>query len=176
MLQDGDEGIKSQSFELILKLCSVDPGESPFALNPSTPTPPMPSLPLICATARAHLDDFLSHFYEKHIVSLSGYIGSFVAEEEAAKDAAVRISRATTFSYVIEALCDFVKTHNFRLKHCIMQHKIMARVAALCAHPQKHVVLCALRFIKTCIFRCLSRNLRSHLPPYSIFFQRRQVL
>jgi hypothetical protein len=27
-VQDGDEGIKSQSLELILKLCSVDPGAS----------------------------------------------------------------------------------------------------------------------------------------------------
>jgi len=86
---------------------------------------------------------------------LSGFIGSFVAEEEAAKEPALRNSRATTFAYVVEALCDFVRTHNFRLKHCIMQHKIMARVAALCAHPQKHVVLCALRFMKTCIFRYL---------------------
>jgi protein phosphatase-4 regulatory subunit 3 len=121
------------------------------------------------AAARAHLDDFLSHFYEKHITSLSGYIGSFVAEEEATKEAAVRVSRATTFSYVIEALCDFVKTHNFRLKHCIMQHKIMARVAALCAHPQKHVVLCALRFIKTCIFRCPNRPARSHHAHPSVY-------
>jgi len=27
LLQDGDEGIKSQSLELVLKLCSVDPGQ-----------------------------------------------------------------------------------------------------------------------------------------------------
>jgi hypothetical protein len=132
---------------------------------------------LFWTTARAHLDDFLSHFYEKHISALSAFIGSFVAEEEAAKEPAVRNSRATTFAYVIEALCDFVKTHNFRLKHCIMQHKIMARVASLCAHPQKHVVLCALRFMKTCIFRCLLL-LCASLPILSCssFPQRRQVL
>ncbi len=74
----------------------------------------------------------------------------------------MRISRAATYSFVVEAFCDFVRTHNYRLKHCIMQHKIMARVAALCSHPQKSVVLTALRFIKTCIFRCLRRRL---LPP-----------
>jgi protein phosphatase-4 regulatory subunit 3 len=148
--QDGDEGIKSQSLELILKLCSVDPGDC-------RPRPdPLQRTLSHCAAARAHLDDFLSHFYEKHISALSVFLGSFVAEEELAKDAALRNSRATTFSHVVEALSDFVKTHNFRLKHCIMQHKIMARVAALCAHPQKHVVLCALRFIKTCIFRCVA--------------------
>jgi len=122
------------------------------------------------AAARAHLDDFLSHFYENHISALSGYIGSFVAEEEASKAAAERSSRATTFAYIVEALCDFVKTHNFRLKHCIMQHKIMARVAALCAHPQKHVVLCALRFMKTCIFRCFFLLVRFDIFAHVLLF------
>jgi hypothetical protein len=141
--------MKSQSLELILKLCSVDPGDC-------RPCPgPLHRTLSHCPAARAHLDDFLSHFYERHISALAGFLGSFVAEEEMAKEAALRNSRATTFSHVVEALSDFVKSHNFRLKHCIMQHKIMARVAALCAHPQKHVILCALRFIKTCIFRCV---------------------
>ncbi len=146
--------------ELILKLCSVDPGCA------APPRRPVASFSHFSPAARAHLDDFLSHFYEKHIAALSGYIGSFVADDEIAKEPDVRISRATTFAYVIEALCDFVKTHNFRLKHCIMQHKIMARVAALCSHPQKHVVLCALRFIKTCIFRCRRLRLPSRSSPH----------
>ena len=90
-----------------------------------------------------------------------------MAEEEASKAAAERSSRATTFAYIVEALCDFVKTHNFRLKHCIMQHKIMARVAAMCSHPQKHVVLCAVRFIKTCIFRCPRSRPRPRLSPHA---------
>jgi hypothetical protein len=163
LLQDDNEGIKSQSLDLILKLCAVEPGES-FLLSLTDALLPH-RCPHIFTSARAHLDDFISHFYENHIAALASYIGSFTLEEEAAKEASLRFSRATTFSYVVEALSDFVKYHSFRLKSSIMQHKIMLRVSGLCLHPQKFVVLSAVRFIKTCIFRFI----RLALPHFTIF-------
>eukprot|EP00250_Pteridium_aquilinum_P011113 c19843_g1_i1 orf=845-3544(-) len=139
MLTPGQGGIQAQLLEVLRMLLDCEATER---------TPPEKS-------------PFLEVFYGKYMDQIMKVLSSGISSKkgndssrkiEASLDRQGSVS-AEILGNVCELLCFCVQHHSYRIKHYVMRNQVMEKVLQLTTRREKHLVVAAVRFLRTCIGR-----------------------
>eukprot|EP00897_Mesotaenium_endlicherianum_P000812 jgi/Mesen1/10731/ME000090S10192 len=106
---------------------------------------------------------FLDVFYEKYIDQLVGAlaVGCSTKGAEQATGGKVLMGlvgplkassiTAETLGNICELLCFCVQHHSFRIKYYVLRNNVVEKVLRLTRRREKHLVVAAVRFLRTCV-------------------------
>ncbi|KAI1176624.1 DUF625-domain-containing protein [Nemania sp. FL0916] len=89
-------------------------------------------------------DNFLALFYDKSAVKL--FQPLIALQDRTTME--FTTFEASTFSYLVEILCFFIRQHQHRSKFFVMNHNIVPRITQLLQSPEKFLKLVAVRFLR----------------------------
>lgn len=141
MLTPGQGGVQAQLLEVLRMLLDCKASER---------TPPEKS-------------PFLEVFYGKYMDQILKVLTSAISPKKA-NDSSRKNSEATVLDRpglvtaeilgnICELLCFCVQHHAYRIKHYVMRNQVMEKVLQLTSRREKHLVVAAVRFLRTCIGR-----------------------
>ncbi|KAI0482719.1 DUF625-domain-containing protein [Xylariaceae sp. FL0804] len=142
LLVETDLGVKSQiSDALKVLLDQVPPAQTEvfakangeLAARAASRPPPDPQQ-----------DQFLTIFYE----SSAGKLFQPLIALQDRKGMEFSVHEASTFTYLVEILCFFIRQHQHRSKFFIMNNNVVPRIAQLLQCREKFLKLVAIRFLR----------------------------
>ncbi|KAI1461968.1 DUF625-domain-containing protein [Annulohypoxylon moriforme] len=147
LLVEVDLGVKSQISDALKVL--LDQGLPPqqeaytkangeYAVRAASRLPP---------TADPQQDNFLNSFYE----GSAGKLFRPLIDLQGRTSMEFTVQQASMFTYLIEILCFFIRTHQHRSKFFVLNNDIVVRISQLLGCPEKFLRLVAIRFLRQLI-------------------------
>lgn len=139
MLTPGQGGVQAQLLEVLRMLLDCEATER---------TPPEKS-------------PFLDVFYGKYmdqimrvlVLGTSNKKGSDAIRKVDSSLEKQGMVTAEILGNICELLCFCVQHHSYRIKHYVMRNQVMEKVLQLTTRKERHLVVAAVRFLRTCIGR-----------------------
>ncbi|KAF2751256.1 DUF625-domain-containing protein [Sporormia fimetaria CBS 119925] len=95
-----------------------------------------------------HSDSFVQSYYEESVVKLFQPLRDLEGRESVDN---LTIAEETLFSYLMEMLCFFLRSHYSRSKYVIMSNNLAVRVAQLLGSRKLIIKLGAVKFFRICL-------------------------
>lgn len=140
MLTPGQGGVQAQLLEVLRMLLDCEASER---------TPPEKS---------PFLEVFYGKYMDQIMKVLTSAVSSKKGNDSSRKAEATFLDRpgsvtAEILGNICELLCFCVQHHSYRIKHYVMKNQVMEKVLQLTTRREKHLVVAAVRFLRTCIGR-----------------------
>ncbi|KAH6659776.1 component of IIS longevity pathway SMK-1-domain-containing protein [Truncatella angustata] len=147
LLIEVDLGVKSQVSDALKVLLDQGPPPQEQAFAKANGEYAARAQARLQAAADPQQERFLDSFYENSAPRLFQPLVAL----EGRTNMDFTVQQASMFTYLIEILCFFIRQHQHRSKHFVLDQHIVERIEQLLHSPEKFIKLVAIRFLRQLI-------------------------
>ncbi|CAJ2501518.1 Uu.00g043710.m01.CDS01 [Anthostomella pinea] len=144
LLVETDLGVKSQISDALKVLLDQGPPAQAEAFAKANGEYAARAAPRLPPSQDPQQDQFLTLFYENSAAKLFQPLTAL----EGRTSMEFTVHEASSFTYLIEILCFFIRQHHHRSKYFVLANNIISRIAQLLHCPEKFLKLIAVRFLR----------------------------